>query len=443
MAQKEYLNLAGLTHYDEKIKAYIAENDASVLSDAKSYADGLAENYDAAGTANSLVTALANGQVKTNTDAIATLNGSATTEGSVAKAVADAKTALEAEIDAVESKADAAQAAADEAQAGVDALEEKVGDIPDGSTLMGIITNIQENAYDDTELRGLISDNAEAIEAVDSKADGIDAKVTTLVGDDSGKSVRTIANEELAAQLIGENAKESLDTLEEIAAWIQSHPDDASAMNAAITALQTLVGTIPADATATTIVAYIQELVAAEKSRAEGVESGLDSRLTAVETQLGSGTGSVTEQIATAKAEAIATAAQDATTKANQTLTDAKAYTDEKVAAIDLSGIDANADAISALTTRVSTAETDIDNLEAAIAEGGSVASAIAEAKKAGTDAQSEVDALEIVVETLSNKVSTNESHCSSVEDRVTALEDKVGDGFIALTNSQIDGLFA
>lgn len=60
---------------------------------------------------------------------------------------------------------------------------------------------------------------------------------------DSGKSIRTIANEELAAQLIGENAKESLDTLAEIAAWIQSHPDDASAMNQAIAALQTKVDT--------------------------------------------------------------------------------------------------------------------------------------------------------------------------------------------------------
>lgn len=67
-------------------------------------------------------------------------------------------------------------------------------------------------------------------------------KVTTLVGDDASKSVRTIANEELAAQLIPENAKESLNTLQEIAQWIQDHPDDASDMQAAIAALQTKVG---------------------------------------------------------------------------------------------------------------------------------------------------------------------------------------------------------
>lgn len=52
-------------------------------------------------------------------------------------------------------------------------------------------------------------------------------------------AVRTIAAEELATQLIPENAKESMDTLTEIATWIQSHPDDASAMNTAIQALKT------------------------------------------------------------------------------------------------------------------------------------------------------------------------------------------------------------
>lgn len=100
-------------------------------------------------------------------------------------------------------------------------------------------------------------------------------KVTTLIGDDANKSVRTIANEELAKQLIAEGADESLNSLQEIAAWIQSHPDDAAAMNKAIEDLETLVGTIPDGVTATTIVGYIQEAVAAEKARAEAEEAYL------------------------------------------------------------------------------------------------------------------------------------------------------------------------
>lgn len=79
--------------------------------------------------------------------------------------------------------------------------------------------------------------------ALDGKADDADVtavsdKVTTLIGSDANKSVRAIASEELAAQLIPETAAESMDTLEEIAAWIQAHPEDASAMNAKIAALE-------------------------------------------------------------------------------------------------------------------------------------------------------------------------------------------------------------
>lgn len=66
-----------------------------------------------------------------------------------------------------------------------------------------------------------ITANADAIQA---HKDTIDSKVATLIGEDANKSVRTIANEELTKQLIPEDAKESLDTLQEIANWIQSHP---------------------------------------------------------------------------------------------------------------------------------------------------------------------------------------------------------------------------
>ena len=47
-------------------------------------------------------------------------------------------------------------------------------------------------------------------------------------------SIKTVIEE----LLIPENAKESLDTLEEISAWIQNHPEDAASMNAKIVALQ-------------------------------------------------------------------------------------------------------------------------------------------------------------------------------------------------------------
>jgi len=105
---------------------------------------------------------------------------------------------------------------------------------------------------------------------LDANLTEVSGKVTTLIGSDAAKSVRTIANEELAAQLIPASAKESLDTLQEIAAWIQQHPDDAAAMNTAITNLQNLVGTLPAGTTATTVVGFITAEVAAIRQELAG-----------------------------------------------------------------------------------------------------------------------------------------------------------------------------
>ena len=73
MANNKFLDLTGLQTYDEKIKAHIDSKDATNLQSAKSYADSLGSNYDPAGTAETKTQELANGQVKTNTDAIAAL----------------------------------------------------------------------------------------------------------------------------------------------------------------------------------------------------------------------------------------------------------------------------------------------------------------------------------------------------------------------------------
>lgn len=437
MAEKKYLDLTQLTAYDTKLKALIDSEDEAQLKAAKVYADGLATNYDAVGTAKTLVDALTNGQVKTNKDDIAVLKG--TGEGSVAKAVSDAKSDLEAKITAADTKAAGAQTAAEAAQADVDALEAKVGTVDEGQTVMGIIKNIQANAYDDTAIKALIKTNADDIDALEGRATAVEGKVTTLIGDDASKSVRTIANEELVKQLIAEDADVKLDTLQEIAAWIQQHPKDASAMNAAIEALKTKVGNIPEGATSDTIVAYIQEVVDVEKSRAEGAESGIAARVTTLEGKF-SGDNSVDNKIAAAKSEAIAAAATDAETKAGTAKTEAvsaaKTYTDDEVAKVKATA-DGNATDVAGLKTRMTTAESDIDALQAAIGTDGSVTAAIADAKKAGTDAATAVTTLE------NGQVKTNKEAIASNAAKITALESKVGDGFVAITEAEINALFA
>lgn len=307
MSTKKYVSLEKLSFYDQKIKAKIKADDeaavASAVATAKKYTDDSIALCDAAGAATTAETnaksyadtqvkALADGQVKTNKDAIAAIKDGTTIDSfadveaaldgkqaagdyatkSEAQSYANAKDTAIAEAkaagDAAKEVADANAEAIDainnadtgilaqakkfaseedaKVQGVVDTLAGKVGVVPDGQTVMGIIENIQENAYDDT--------------ALVEKIDGVDAKVTTLVGDDTNKSVRTIANEELAKQLIADGAAESLDTLAEIAAWIQSHPDDAAAMNAAIEALQAKV-----DTGDKTVSAYVTDAVNALK----------------------------------------------------------------------------------------------------------------------------------------------------------------------------------
>ena len=194
-------------------------------------------------------------------------------------------TAVEAEIE-VSNEINAAKAA----------LEAKIGTIAEGKTLAGLIAN-----------------NATAIE--DHKT-AIDNKVTTLIGSDLNKSVRTIANEELAAQLIPENAKENLDTLQEIAAWIQNHPDDASAMNSAITALKTKteLGKYTLEGQSDAVeYATVKAYVEAVKKELATNAIGLEGRVKANE-------------------DAIATINGDSNTAGsiNKALADAKAYTDNK-----------------------------------------------------------------------------------------------------------------
>lgn len=208
--EKKFLDLVGLQNYDEKIKTKIATEDAKILSDAKSYSDSLAENYESSGA----VATLANGQVKTNTN-------------------------------------------------NIKALETKVGVIPDGYTATTITDyakeladNVAANGYDDSALKARVSANESAI--------------ATLNGTGTGSVNKKVAD---AVAALVSGAPESYDTLKEISDWISSHASDASAMNsqintnkADISGLKTLVGQLPEGADSTTIVEYIAETIGASQT---------------------------------------------------------------------------------------------------------------------------------------------------------------------------------
>ena len=128
-------------------------------------------------------------------------------------------------------------------------VDDKVADVVAGS-IEGLGALAAKDQVAEADLESALAAK------INGKAD--QAAVDALVGADTGKSVRTIANEELAAQLIPEGAQESLNTLQEIAQWIQDHPDDAAAMNTAIEALEAKV-----DTGEQTVSAYVTAAIAA------------------------------------------------------------------------------------------------------------------------------------------------------------------------------------
>lgn len=116
---------------------------------------------------------------------------------------------------------------------------------------LGSLAGKSEVAYDDL---------AAALKAlIDGKADG--TTVATLVGEDTGKSVRAISAEEVAKIVAG--ADESYNTLKEIADWIMSDTTGATKMANDITRLDAILDGIGGDGEQATVVAYVEAMIAA------------------------------------------------------------------------------------------------------------------------------------------------------------------------------------
>lgn len=351
---KKILTLAGLTTYDEKIKKVITDGDAKALADAKTYADGLATNYDAAGTAQSKMEELANGQVKTNKEAIEVLNGADTVEGSVAKQIKDAKTALEQQI--------------------------------------------TDSMYDDTALAGRVTT--------------VEGAISTLNGEGVGSVKKQIddAFNDFATKVSDDNV---VNTFKELVDYCATHSSEAAEMagdiqaNAtAISELETFVGDLPEGTSAATVIAYINEKVAAVDF------SGA---------------------IETAKNEAISTAAGDATSKANKALEDAKGYAD---------GLAVNY-ATAAQGTKADTALQKADIVSGTANGTISVKGEDVSVKGLGSAAYKDASAFEAAgtVKALADgQVATNKTDITAVKGRLDALEAVT---YQEISTEEITALFA
>lgn len=233
----------------DALEAKVGDKSVSVQIEEKITALNLPNTYEAKGAAATVKTELVGKDA--DTDASATIAG--------AKKYADKlDAAMDTRVDALEAAIGAGGSVGTQIDEKINAL-----DVKDTAVAGQYVSAVSETDGKITVTRAALPDYTEVYDAkgaaaqalTDAKgyADGLntamdtrvtaaEGKLTTLIGTDADKSVRTIANEELAKQLIPENAGTSLDTLQEIAAWIQAHPGDAAAMNAAIEALEGKVG---------------------------------------------------------------------------------------------------------------------------------------------------------------------------------------------------------
>ena len=385
---KDYADgLAG--NYDEAGAA------ATALADAKKYTDEqIVEKADAKGSADAVdakLTAEVNRATAKENEIVASVeavDGKVDANKASIDAINHADTGILAQA-----KADATTKA-NAVQANVDALADKVGDIPEGATATTVVDYVDEKVAaansDVTALAGRVTQAEKDIDAIEAdylkSADktALEGKITEEAnrakGAEEGLSnrIKTIEDDYLKgsdktelqsnittnAQAIAavkedvdaffadaDMTESAKDTLKELQEYIKSDETGAAVMSASIKAnadnitavtgrvstaegkITTLEGEMDAVEAAVATKAEAQALADEIKARTDA-DTALDERLEAVETLVGEG-GSVDDKIATAKQEAIDAAATDATTKANQALTDAKKYADDEDAKIE------------------------------------------------------------------------------------------------------------
>ena len=204
---------------------------------------------------------------------------------------------------------EAAAAAAKKAQDEVDALEAYVGVIPETYTESNIVAFIQKRAAEVlAQAQGGSSETAASVKAAldayialnDPKVSKNTEDIATIMGDylkkadkdelagDIADNAAEIARIDAALAAAIENDGEGLDSIKELATWIEEHGTEAAGYAAAIEALEALVGD-------TTVATQIANAIAAENLSQYAKTADIEGTLQKVDTQ-----GTVTEAISAA-----------------------------------------------------------------------------------------------------------------------------------------------
>lgn len=217
--------------------------------------------------------------------------------------VAEKIAAEAARADAAEK---AAAAVAKAAQDEIDALEAYVGVIPEGYTESNIVAYINKKAQETLDsASGGSSESAASVLAAlntykaenDPKVNKNTEDIATIMGDYLKKTDKDELAEDIsenAAEIVKinttlaaalENDGEGLDSIKELATWIETHGTEAAGYAAAIDALEALVGN-------TAVATQIANAIAAENLSQYAKTADIEATLQKVDTQ-----GTVTEAI--------------------------------------------------------------------------------------------------------------------------------------------------
>lgn len=158
-----------------------------------------------------------------------------------------------------------------------------------------MIKNIQENAYDDTAIQNAIKALQEA-DLLKADKTQVATDIATAVAAEAEiaraaekANADEIARVDAALKLaIDDEDGKGLNSIKDLATWIEEHGEDAAEMSAAITK-------------------NAEDIAAMDKAY-KAADEAIDGRLDVIEAALGEGEGSVADQIADAKDAAIAAA---------------------------------------------------------------------------------------------------------------------------------------
>ena len=251
---------AKLTELTEKVTA----NTNSIttintsLAEGGSVSNAIADAKKAGTDAAAAVSALEDGQVKKNTEAIAAINNTDTGILKQAKTYADGK----------DTAITAAQAAADKAQAAVNTLTGKVGTVAEGKTVIKMIEEAQAAAtYDDAAVKADIKKNADAIGVLNgtSAVDGsVDKKVADAINEFSTK--------------ISDDS--TVNTFKELIDYAAAHQDEYSTLSGDVQKNTTAIATLNGDG-AGSVNKKVADAIAAIDKYVE--KNGTDRLITAAE----------------------------------------------------------------------------------------------------------------------------------------------------------------